>query len=554
MDNITAVQYKISTDNDLLDNVYDLRPFIKEKLAEMHVKVEKKKNSAVKELIDLIQKFPATPQFKNQLSRLYALQGNMTKAMELNHWIVKEHPDYLYGKINLAYEYLRKKQFEKVPEILGAALEIKELYPYRNEFHKEEVLSFYYAAVWYFAEIGDDEQAEMRLEIMEEIDDQSHHTQAAQNRMMSYRLMNFSKRIEKEDAERKTVKAVAAKVAEPTTESPVFNHKIVEQLYCNSMRIPQSLIAEILALPKDTLLQDLHAVVYDSIARFDYFQNTANSSPLANNFFSHALFIISEIAPPDSLPVVLDVLRQDDEYIELWFGDALEEIAGECIFSVGLNQTDKLLQFLKEPDRQTYARSTVASVIAQIALHYPERRNEAIAWFKNIFEFFYNERNNERIIDTDLIGLMISSCLDFHAPELKPVIKLLFEEHLVSTTICGDWREVEQELDELQQDINKPNIHKKERRSIYEKYDYILQHWHYYKSGEDLDDTENTDDDTYKEYDNYGIEDADEIEDIPVYNNVVKEQPLIKSHPKISRNEPCPCGSGKKYKRCCGKN
>lgn len=24
--------------------------------------------------------------------------------------------------------------------------------------------------------------------------------------------------------------------------------------------------------------------------------------------------------------------------------------------------------------------------------------------------------------------------------------------------------------------------------------------------------------------------------------------------PKIGRNEPCPCGSGKKYKRCCGKN
>jgi uncharacterized protein YecA (UPF0149 family) len=23
---------------------------------------------------------------------------------------------------------------------------------------------------------------------------------------------------------------------------------------------------------------------------------------------------------------------------------------------------------------------------------------------------------------------------------------------------------------------------------------------------------------------------------------------------KISRNEPCPCGSGKKYKKCCGAN
>jgi uncharacterized protein YecA (UPF0149 family) len=26
------------------------------------------------------------------------------------------------------------------------------------------------------------------------------------------------------------------------------------------------------------------------------------------------------------------------------------------------------------------------------------------------------------------------------------------------------------------------------------------------------------------------------------------------STPKIGRNDPCPCGSGRKYKRCCGEN
>ena len=26
-----------------------------------------------------------------------------------------------------------------------------------------------------------------------------------------------------------------------------------------------------------------------------------------------------------------------------------------------------------------------------------------------------------------------------------------------------------------------------------------------------------------------------------------------KASPKIGRNDPCPCGSGKKYKQCCGK-
>ena len=33
-----------------------------------------------------------------------------------------------------------------------------------------------------------------------------------------------------------------------------------------------------------------------------------------------------------------------------------------------------------------------------------------------------------------------------------------------------------------------------------------------------------------------------------------KPQPIVNSGNKIGRNDPCPCGSGKKYKNCCGKN
>jgi preprotein translocase subunit SecA len=29
--------------------------------------------------------------------------------------------------------------------------------------------------------------------------------------------------------------------------------------------------------------------------------------------------------------------------------------------------------------------------------------------------------------------------------------------------------------------------------------------------------------------------------------------PIRRSLPKVGRNEPCPCGSGKKYKNCCGR-
>lgn len=33
---------------------------------------------------------------------------------------------------------------------------------------------------------------------------------------------------------------------------------------------------------------------------------------------------------------------------------------------------------------------------------------------------------------------------------------------------------------------------------------------------------------------------------------VVPSRPLVRSTPKTGRNDPCPCGSGKKFKKCCG--
>ena len=41
---------------------------------------------------------------------------------------------------------------------------------------------------------------------------------------------------------------------------------------------------------------------------------------------------------------------------------------------------------------------------------------------------------------------------------------------------------------------------------------------------------------------------AEQAGDLPKVETVVHEGP------KIGRNDPCPCGSGKKYKKCCGKD
>jgi SEC-C motif-containing protein len=38
-----------------------------------------------------------------------------------------------------------------------------------------------------------------------------------------------------------------------------------------------------------------------------------------------------------------------------------------------------------------------------------------------------------------------------------------------------------------------------------------------------------------------------------VYVGETKEPPVRRAAPKVGRNDPCPCGSGRKYKQCCGR-
>ena len=51
----------------------------------------------------------------------------------------------------------------------------------------------------------------------------------------------------------------------------------------------------------------------------------------------------------------------------------------------------------------------------------------------------------------------------------------------------------------------------------------------------------------------------DSMEQVDYYNDLYDDfrmpiqQPIVKAA-KVYPNDPCPCGSGKKYKKCCGRN
>ena len=55
----------------------------------------------------------------------------------------------------------------------------------------------------------------------------------------------------------------------------------------------------------------------------------------------------------------------------------------------------------------------------------------------------------------------------------------------------------------------------------------------------------------------YGLEEWDGVLTEEKRNEITKTfktDHIFHAAPKVGRNDPCPCGSGKKYKKCCGKD
>ncbi len=485
--------------------------------------------TAIKKFIRLIEKYPGVPMLKNYLSVLYSNLGQIEKSHEVNHWTVAEHPDYLFGKLNLAAEYFMKEEYDKIPEVLGEYMELKKLYPERDIFHIVEVSGFFKIAVLYFSAIGNLEQAEIRLDILKEIAPESADLEIAAKRFhlaqMEAAMKNMTKANE-DSIDVEVKKTVFTDIETP----PEFTHKQIKLLYENDFFIDKKLIVEILALPRQSLIEDLNKVLEDSIIRFNYFKTKADDGGFDDKYYSfviHTLFLLSEIEATESLENILEVLRQDNDYFQLYIGDILTEYMWLVLYKTTTFELDTCKQFMFEPGIYTYSKASVSEMVNQIAQHQPHRKDEVIEWYRDVFRFFLNSSIKDNVIDSNLLGLLVNDVLDFKGTELMPEIEELYKREIVDLNSCGDIEEVKRHLTD-----NKDIGYKKEIISIFDIYEEIKS-W-----------ATNNDYDDYNRYDGYNGE-----EDFST-NRFSDGQP-IKDTAKVGRNDPCPCGSGKKYKKCC---
>ncbi|MEO6166646.1 MAG: DUF1186 domain-containing protein [Chitinophagales bacterium] len=534
----------ITEDHTINDSRYGITKKIREEIDIAATWLDKKnKNKAIKDLNHLSIKYPSIPQIRNLLAVANYKAGNISKCREINQALVRDHPDDLFGRIGLAEDFIRNGKFEKVPEVLIESMDLKDLVPERSLFHENEVFAFYSAAYDYFLETDQEDGAIFSLNILQEMDPDNAVVLNHGLNLVRYRLKKGLERYEDEMARARTVKVIAKKVCEETREPPVFHHPEIMELYQNDLSITQDTILQLLALPGTTLIADLENVVLDSIARYKYF-SSLDWNDQTHYFLQHALFLLTELKAEESLQTVLHLLRQDDEFTNYWFADHMTDCIWECLYMLGQNSLPELKDYLFEPNHSSYSRSIVSFAVSQIAMHEPQRRQEVIQWFDEAFDHFLKNQTDDTIIDSELIGLMIGDVLDIEGRELREQLKKLHEAGLVTESISGDWQEVSKELD-------RPFVRSKEMElyGIFDKYNHFLSWLHGEPESEDInpffnDLPEIAQTDHYREEHDY--------EDAP-FEVIASAQPYVRADPKIGRNDACPCGSGKKYKKCCGK-
>lgn len=207
---------------------------------------------------------------------------------------------------------------------------------------------------------------------------------------------------------------------------------------------PENILKKILGIHHDELRRGLEQILLFRIGR------TLSELEAGEDEYSavatHCIMLLGEVGDKNSLAVLLEVLRQNDDFFDYNFGDTPSEIFIPTLYLLGQDNPDVFNDYLQEPGLFDYARSYVLSAVAMIADRQRSRRDEIVGWFRKMLHFYIENLPEKRCCDGVLVSLLVSDLIDIKAVELLPEIKLLFDTGYVEKSMCGDFETVKKDM------------------------------------------------------------------------------------------------------------
>ncbi len=318
-----------------------------------------------------------------------------------------------------------------------------------------------------------------------------------------------------------------------TALTPRSPAEIVEELGTYTGAFPRQAFDEAIRR-KEELIPELLAVLRSTADR-------AEEVAAGESYWRHmsAIFLLAQFRESRACPLILELARLPGELLEGIFGDVLTESLGRILASVCGDETRPLEALIADRGRDEFARTAGIEALTALVATGQKSRQEVLSFYRSLLEGGL-EREYSYVWNA-----LVRSCCRLHPGDLVQLIRQAYEEELIESGVVGmedvieaAGRDPERVLGELRSD---------ERYTLIDDVIHELEGWECFsprpgkRRSPSITDKQMAK--ALKELQEPRGED-DENENVP--------GPAMREGPKVGRNAPCPCGSGRKDKHCCG--
>ncbi|HLK61151.1 MAG TPA: DUF1186 domain-containing protein [Chthonomonadaceae bacterium] len=232
---------------------------------------------------------------------------------------------------------------------------------------------------------------------------------------------------------------------------------------------------------------------------YEYYEERINENDPRVWTRLHTVRVLARFGPEAQVAIepLLPLLNEED--------DSLREEMPFVYAAFGEAALEPLIRQLNATDADPWLRIGAGESLAELGEAHPELRARVVA---AVEQALLMEKEDEMIR-----GYLITNLLDLGAREALPIIQQAFEEGNVDETLV--------QMADVEEHFDLPRV--TPRKS-----------WNYF--GEEDDEEEES---------GFSAPDVDDEEDD------APQTPYV-APVKVGRNDPCPCGSGKKFKKCHG--
>lgn len=238
----------------------------------------------------------------------------------------------------------------------------------------------------------------------------------------------------------------------------------------------------------------------------------------------YSMYLLAQFRDRRAYPLIIELCKLPRESLEALIGDTITEGLPKIIASVFDGDTGPIKSVIENSSIDEYVRGSAIHSLSILVYEGVLARNDVIAYFTDLFRGGI-EKEYSHVWDS-----LASEAVDLYARTLADDIRDAYEKGLV-------WPGY---------------MHPDEVDRVFAMKEEAVLARHKERHGGLVNDV-------VKEMHSWACFDsfdASKPKPADSFNTLSGRQApgtVMRSEQKIGRNSPCPCGSGKKYKRCCGR-